>query len=174
VSDAEVVNTASESGGRCVPKWIGRGSPEPIQRAKGWERPPSGRSQPLQGDRWRARRTSQFYLQNREVLLTPQKKRLARTWAKRFLWRCRDPSSPPRGNSSRFPSQLHTKKAPCPNMGKAFFVEVPGIEPGSFGTGTELLRAQPAALFLAPTITQASRRQAQSLLVVPHHRATRQ
>ena len=71
MSDAEVVNTASESGGRCVPKWIGRGSPEPIQRAKGWERPPSGRSQPLQGDRWRARRTSQFYLQNHEVLLTP-------------------------------------------------------------------------------------------------------
>ena len=161
MSDAEVVNTASESGGRCVPKWIGRGSPEPIQRAKGWERPPSGRSQPLQGDRWRARRTSQFYLQNHEVLLTPL-----------FLWRCRDPSSPPRGDSSRFPRQLHTKKAPCPNMGKAFFVEVPGIEPGSFGTGAELLRAQPAALFLAPTITQASRRQAQSLFDVPHHCVT--
>jgi len=71
VSDAEVVNTASQAGGRCVPKWIGRGSAEPIQRAKGWERPLGGRSQPLQGDRWRARRTSQFYLQNREVLLTP-------------------------------------------------------------------------------------------------------
>ena len=103
-----------------------------------------------------------------------RKKRLARPGAKRFLWRCRDPSSPPRGNSSRFPSQLHTKKAPCPNRGKAFFVEVPGIEPGSFGTGAELLRAQPAALFLAPTITQASRRQAQSLFDVPHHCVTQQ
>ena len=61
-----------------------------------------------------------------------------------------------------------------PERGSAQRVEVPGIEPGSFGTGTELLRAQPAALFLAPTITQASRRQAQSLLIVPHHRATRQ
>ncbi len=59
-------------------------------------------------------------------------------------------------------------------MGKAFFVEVPGIEPGSFGTGAELLRAQPAALFLAPTITQASRRQAQSLFDVPHHCVTQQ
>jgi len=48
-------------------------------------------------------------------------------------------------------------------MYKHPLVEVPGIEPGSFGTGAELLRVQPAVLFSAPTITQASRRRAQSL-----------
>jgi hypothetical protein len=42
-------------------------------------------------------------------------------------------------------------------------VEMQGIEPWSFGTSLGLLRAQPALLFLAPAITQARRRRAQSL-----------
>src|SRR5665213_80225 len=37
-------------------------------------------------------------------------------------------------------------------------VEVPGIEPGSFGTKPGLLRAEPALSFSAPTVTQACRR----------------
>ena len=37
-------------------------------------------------------------------------------------------------------------------------VEVAGIEPASFSTSPGLLRAQPAADFLAPAVTQASRR----------------
>jgi len=35
-------------------------------------------------------------------------------------------------------------------------VEVAGIEPASFGDEPGLLRAQPAALFSAPAVTQAS------------------
>jgi hypothetical protein len=46
-------------------------------------------------------------------------------------------------------------------------VEVAGIEPASFGTSPGLLRAQPASLFSAPAVLQASRRRAQSLLDVP-------
>jgi hypothetical protein len=36
-------------------------------------------------------------------------------------------------------------------------VEVAGIEPASFGTELELLRAQPVVLFSAPPVPQASR-----------------
>jgi hypothetical protein len=39
---------------------------------------------------------------------------------------------------------------------KARMVEVAGIEPASFGTESGLLRAQPAVLFSAPPVTQAS------------------
>jgi hypothetical protein len=46
-------------------------------------------------------------------------------------------------------------------------VEVAGIEPASFGCVTGLLRAQPAVLFSAPAVTQASCRRAQLLLGVP-------
>jgi hypothetical protein len=46
-------------------------------------------------------------------------------------------------------------------------VEVAGIEPASFSTSPGLLRAQLAVLFSAPAITQASRRRAQPLSVVP-------
>jgi hypothetical protein len=46
-------------------------------------------------------------------------------------------------------------------------VEVAGIEPASFGTEAGLLRAQPAVLFSAPAISQASRRRAQPLLGFP-------
>jgi hypothetical protein len=46
-------------------------------------------------------------------------------------------------------------------------VEVAGIEPASFSTSPGLLRAQPAVLFSAPAVTQASCRRAQPLLVVP-------
>ena len=46
-------------------------------------------------------------------------------------------------------------------------VEVAGIEPASFGTSPGLLRAQPAVVFSAPAVSQASRRRAQSLLGVP-------
>ena len=51
-------------------------------------------------------------------------------------------------------------------------VEVAGIEPASFSTSPGLLRAQPALLFSAPAVTQASRRRAQSLLNVPISPAT--
>jgi len=51
-------------------------------------------------------------------------------------------------------------------------VEVAGIEPASFGTSPGLLRAQPASLFSAPAVLQASRRRAQSLLDVPLGPAT--
>jgi hypothetical protein len=37
-------------------------------------------------------------------------------------------------------------------------VEVPGIEPGSSGVSSRLLRAHPAAVFSAPTVAQAPRR----------------
>jgi len=47
------------------------------------------------------------------------------------------------------------------------YVEVAGIEPASFSTSPGLLRAQLAVLFSAPAITQARRRQAQPLFVVP-------
>ena len=50
---------------------------------------------------------------------------------------------------------------------KAAMVEVAGIEPASFGCVTGLLRAQPAVLFSAPAVTQASCRRAQLLLGVP-------
>jgi hypothetical protein len=46
-------------------------------------------------------------------------------------------------------------------------VEVAGIEPASFGIEAGLLRAQPAVLFSAPAITQASRRRAQPLFGFP-------
>jgi site-specific DNA recombinase len=42
-------------------------------------------------------------------------------------------------------------------------VEVAGIEPASFSTSPRLLRVQPAVLFSAPAVTQASCRRAQSL-----------
>jgi hypothetical protein len=42
-------------------------------------------------------------------------------------------------------------------------VEMQGIEPWSFGTFLDLLRAQLAMFFSAPAITQARRRRAQSL-----------
>jgi len=42
-------------------------------------------------------------------------------------------------------------------------LEVAGIEPASFSTSPGLLRAQPAVVFSAPAVSQASRRQAQSL-----------
>jgi hypothetical protein len=51
-------------------------------------------------------------------------------------------------------------------------VEVAGIEPASFSTSPGLLRAQPALLFSAPAVLQASRRRAQSLLGVPLSPAT--
>ena len=51
-------------------------------------------------------------------------------------------------------------------------MEVPGIEPGSFGAGAELLRVQPVTGFSAPTSTQASRRWAQSLLGFPRSTVT--
>jgi hypothetical protein len=51
-------------------------------------------------------------------------------------------------------------------------VEVAGIEPASFSTSPGLLRAQPALLFSAPAVTQASHRRAQSLLNVPISPAT--
>jgi hypothetical protein len=46
-------------------------------------------------------------------------------------------------------------------------VEVAGIEPASFSTSPGLLRVQPAAIFSAPAVMQASCRRAQPLLVVP-------
>ena len=49
------------------------------------------------------------------------------------------------------------------------FVEVAGIEPASFVGDQGLLRAQPAVIFSAPTVTQASCRRAQLLFSVPHH-----
>jgi hypothetical protein len=52
------------------------------------------------------------------------------------------------------------------------FVEVAGIEPASFSASPGLLRAQLAALFSAPAIMQARRRQAQSLFDVPPGPAT--
>jgi len=51
-------------------------------------------------------------------------------------------------------------------------LEVAGIEPASFGTSPGLLRAQPALLFSAPAVLQASRRRAQSLFGVPLSPAT--
>ncbi len=51
-------------------------------------------------------------------------------------------------------------------------VEVAGIEPASFSTSPRLLRVQPAVLFSAPAVTQASCRRAQSLLDVPASPAT--
>jgi len=51
-------------------------------------------------------------------------------------------------------------------------VEVAGIEPASFSTSPGLLRVQPAVLFSAPAVTQASCRQAQSLFDVPASPAT--
>jgi len=52
--------------------------------------------------------------------------------------------------------------------GKAvLMVEVAGIEPASFDGSSGLLRVQPAVLFSAPAVTQASCRRAQSLLAVP-------
>ncbi len=55
---------------------------------------------------------------------------------------------------------------------KTALVEVAGIEPASFSTSPGLLRAQPALLFSAPAVTQASHRQAQSLFDVPTSPAT--
>ena len=46
-------------------------------------------------------------------------------------------------------------------------VEVAGIEPASFVVRTGLLRVQPAVLFSAPAVPQASCRRAQSLFDVP-------
>jgi hypothetical protein len=46
-------------------------------------------------------------------------------------------------------------------------VEVAGIEPASFACVPGLLRAQPAVLFSAPAVTQASCRRAQLLSGVP-------
>src|SRR5262249_11697967 len=64
----------------------------------------------------------------------------------------------------------HTRKRP-PDRGPlssiSRLVEVAGIEPASFSTSPGLLRAQPALLFSAPAVLQASRRRAQSLLGVP-------
>src|SRR5215470_12320685 len=51
-------------------------------------------------------------------------------------------------------------------------LEVAGIEPASFSTSLGLLRAQPAVVFSAPAVSQASRRRAQSLLGVPLSPAT--
>ena len=55
---------------------------------------------------------------------------------------------------------------------KAAMVEVAGIEPASFGIDTGLLRAEPAVVFSAPAVTQASCRRAQSLLGFPDVPAT--
>jgi site-specific DNA recombinase len=55
---------------------------------------------------------------------------------------------------------------------KTHQVEVAGVEPASFSTSPGLLRAQPALLFSAPAVMQASRRRAQSLFVVPPSPAT--
>jgi site-specific DNA recombinase len=49
---------------------------------------------------------------------------------------------------------------------KNAMVEVAGIEPASFGSSPGLLRAQPALLFSAPAVMQASRRRAQPLFDV--------
>ena len=46
-------------------------------------------------------------------------------------------------------------------------VEVAGIEPASFVVHTGILRVQPAVIFSAPAVTQASCRRAQSLFGVP-------
>jgi hypothetical protein len=54
----------------------------------------------------------------------------------------------------------------------SLLVEVAGIEPASFGTSPGLLRAQPAVVFSAPAVSQASRRRAQSLFGVPFIPAT--
>jgi len=51
-------------------------------------------------------------------------------------------------------------------------VEVAGIEPASFDFISGLLRAQPAVLFSAPAVTQASCRRAQPLFVFPSSPAT--
>lgn len=51
-------------------------------------------------------------------------------------------------------------------------VEVAGIEPASFGRQSVILRAQPAVVFSAPAVTQASCRRAQSLFGVPISPAT--
>jgi hypothetical protein len=55
-------------------------------------------------------------------------------------------------------------------------VEVAGIEPASFGTSPGLLRAQPALLFSAPAVMQASRRAGSAAVrcpVQPRGRARR-
>ena len=55
---------------------------------------------------------------------------------------------------------------------KAAMVEVAGIEPASFVGDQGLLRAQPAVIFSAPTVTQASCRRAQLLFSVPRYPVT--
>src|SRR2546423_12520864 len=74
------------------------------------------------------------------------------------------------GSSPRTTSRANAKAAPRnggPLSSVSRLVEVAGIEPASFGTSPGLLRAQPASLFSAPAVLQASRRRAQSLLDVP-------
>jgi len=56
---------------------------------------------------------------------------------------------------------LTTRRSTCSSSSELVhgdLVEVAGIEPASFSTSPGLLRAQPALLFSAPAVMQASRR----------------
>jgi hypothetical protein len=79
--------------------------------------------------------------------------------------------SPPELGELRPPAEM--TRRPCAQaQGRLSLVEVAGIEPASFSTSPGLLRVQPAVLFSAPAVTQASCRRAQSLLAVPPDPAT--
>src|SRR5260370_27854001 len=66
--------------------------------------------------------------------------------------------------SRRQSPRAHARQRPLGSPGvrvqnaKVDFVEVAGIEPASFSTSPGLLRAQSAARFSAPAVTQTSRR----------------
>src|SRR5580693_10087581 len=74
------------------------------------------------------------------------------------------------GPRTRTTAHAAARRRRASSMGRV--VEVAGIEPASFSTSPGLLRAQPAVLFSAPAVTQASCRRAQSLLGVPPSPAT--
>src|SRR6266852_9357286 len=90
-----------------------------------------------------------------------------------------DTTAPPAAASGSTPTRLLRRARQLTPLGQEpgfralnNLVEVAGIEPASFRTSPGLLRAQPAVLFSAPAVTQASRRRAQSLLDVPISPAT--
>jgi len=89
-------------------------------------------------------------------------------------WRWRDPSNRYRGSppDSRQHPVEQNKKPWGINPRVFCFVEVAGIEPASFVGDQGLLRAQPAVIFSAPTVTQASCRRAQLLFSVPRYPVT--
>ena len=82
------------------------------------------------------------------------------------LWGYIDEGSGPRPEPTRI-SRMGGSEFREPPL-----VEVAGIEPASFDGSSGLLRVQPAVLFSAPAVTQASCRRAQSLFDVPSHPVT--